>query len=233
MASALAIRSGAAASTVPAPQEDGRFVSRATMGQWADDEVAIDRAHCPQAVLARRPSLPVPLPRTVGGFRFSLFAGPRLLPPSGAASPRGATRPDSFGDGTSHLRTGHCGLRNVPPAHGRHRGCRDCASVRPSLSPRAVGVLTEGSNYRGRRTPAVGRKPIRDRRLVFGFRHIGRPNSRTGPTNAFTTQPSWDVYLTATPRGPPPASEQADHSVMNFREFSITSSVMNMWPRSV
>ena len=52
-ASARAIRSGGMVSSSAAPRPDGRFVSRAAMGHWTDDEVAIDSAHCAQAVPAR------------------------------------------------------------------------------------------------------------------------------------------------------------------------------------
>ncbi len=44
--SASAIRWGGATAMAAAPWADGCLVSRVTVGQWTDDEVANDPAHC-------------------------------------------------------------------------------------------------------------------------------------------------------------------------------------------
>ena len=78
------------------------------------------------------------------------------------------------GQGSSPSRTSH-------PARSRHCNRRDCAYVRPSLSPSAIEVLTEGSNYWRRRIPSIRRNPRRDRTLPLSCLQVGRRIRRTGP----------------------------------------------------
>ena len=94
----------------------------------------------------------------------------------------GATRRDRGGGRTTPCRRArHAGLRNAPPPDSRHLARHDCACVRPTLSPGAVEVLTEGSNYTGRRITYVGRKPSVARTLLLGRAELARARPRTRP----------------------------------------------------
>ena len=130
--------------------------------------------------------LPTPLAvsshRTVGGCgllhrRVSLLAAVWVRVALGAAG-----RDSGGGRTTPRRRARHSAPRSAPPSEtSRHRARHDCACVRPTLSPGAVEVLTEGSNYRGRQLPYVGRKPSGDRTLPPGRADIARARLRTRP----------------------------------------------------
>ena len=71
------------------------------------------------------------------GFPFP----PRLAPRHHLGLHRtGATGWERFRDGTSRRHAGLPARGNGPPPHGWHRVRRDCARVRSSLSPGAVGA---------------------------------------------------------------------------------------------
>ena len=71
--------------------------------------------------------------------------------------------------------------RTSQPARSWHCNRRNCAYVRPSLSPSPVHVLTEGSSYWPQRMPSVGRKPRRDPTVPLSCPKVGRPIPRSGP----------------------------------------------------
>ena len=132
--------------------------------------------------LTRLPTpLAVSLHRTVGGPVCSIVASPSL-PPFGFASPWGRRDATVAGVGQPPCRRArHAGLRNAPPPDSRLLARHDCACVRPTLNRGAVEVLTEGSNYRGRRITNVGRKPSVDRTLLLGRAELARARPRTRP----------------------------------------------------
>ena len=126
-----------------------------------------------------------PLSHFIGSSERRVFSvrGSRSFGLFELVSPRGPTRRASTGDATSRRRHGHSGLRNVPTVHHRYRVRRDCACVRPNLSPDASDVLTERSNYRGRRIQNVGRNSLGDRTLAL---RVGAGRA-TGSTNGAGT----------------------------------------------
>ena len=146
------------------------WVRASSVGHFADPESA-----------CRLP----PLSHFIGSSERRVFSvrGSRSFGLFELVSPRGPTRRASTGDATSRRRHGHSGLRNVPTVHHRYRVRRDCACVRPNLSPDASDVLTERSNYRGRRIQNVGRNSLGDRTLAL---RVGAGRA-TGSTNGAGT----------------------------------------------
>ena len=125
--------------------------------------------------LTRLPTpLAVSLHRVVGGAGL-LHPRVSLLAAVWVCIALGATGRDRGGGRTTPCRRArHAGLRNAPPPDSRHLARHGCACVRPTLSPGAVEVLTEGSNYTGRRITNVGRKPSVDRTLLLGRAELVR-----------------------------------------------------------
>ena len=100
----------------------------------------------------------------------------------GDASPEGPLGGTVPGFGQGLVRThgiAACGMHRLRTA-GTSRVTIARASP-PSLSPRAVGGLTGESNYRGRRRPAVGTKPLGARALAHRHPHIERLIPPTEP----------------------------------------------------
>ena len=142
--------------------------------------------------------------QTVGGFRFSPSARSCSLPQIGLASPRAATGQLPALDLSSVDR--EFAVRTSHPARSRHCNRRDCAYVRPSLSPSAIDVLTEGSNYWRRRMPSIRRKPRRDRTLRLSCLQVGRRIRRTGPGRSLVPG---GLPFFATQTLPPPKSRRS------------------------
>ena len=83
--------------------------------------------------------------------------------------------------GESRLRDAHTIPKRSLESEAGHLARHDCACVRPTLRPGAVEVLTDGSNYTGRRFTNVGRKPSVARTLLLGRAELARARPRTRP----------------------------------------------------
>ena len=144
--------------------------------------------------LTRLPTpLAVSLHRVVGGAGL-LHPRVSLLAAVWVCIALGATGRDRGGGRTTPCRRArHAGLRNAPPPDSRLLARHDCACVRPTLNRGAVEVLTEGSNYRGRRITNVGRKPSVDRTLLLGRAELARARPRTRPERSPAAGTRWTV----------------------------------------
>ena len=145
--------------------------------------------------LTRLPTpLAVSLHRVVGGAGL-LHPRVSLLAAVWVCIALGATGRDRGGGRTTPCRRArHAGLRNAPPPDSRLLARHDCACVRPTLNRGAVEVLTEGSNYRGRRITYVGRKPSVDRALLLGRAELARARPRTRPGRSLGSRMSASLH---------------------------------------